>query len=115
MENDVAVEWVADLGAMTCRNIKTGMVFIYVKYGQALFGRWHDMPEELFKKIFASQEGVDFAIKAEEEAGDVFFAAYYGDKNGSVRNKALQDIEYDREHARCCFMLAKKDLFKRRK
>ena len=42
-------EWIADLGAMVCRNINNGIVVCFEKSGKALLGKIKDMPMEVMQ------------------------------------------------------------------
>jgi hypothetical protein len=44
-------EWIADLGAMTCRNINTGMVVEFQKSGITYVGEIKDMPVEIMRPM----------------------------------------------------------------
>ena len=50
-------EWIADLGALTCRNINTQMVVEFEKYGRTFRGKMRDMPIELMSQWAALENG----------------------------------------------------------
>ena len=82
-------EWLADLGAMTCRNINNGIIVVFEKNGKVLNGKIKDMPVELMRQWAELQNGHKLIRKAVAEAEEVFLRAYYEneiEKTGSLDN-----------------------------
>ena len=70
-------EWIADLGAMLCRNINNGIVICFEWQGKAITGKIKDMPIELFEQWAIVRKGHKFMQKAVMEAEEVFLRAFY--------------------------------------
>ena len=71
-------EWIADLGAMTCRNYVNSIVVVFEKKGKILTGKIKDMPFELVEKWAALPHGEKNIQNAVMEAEEVFLRAYFG-------------------------------------
>ena len=69
-------EWIADLGAMYCRNINTGIIVSFEKSGNTLIGKVKDMPIELLRHWAMLVNGHKLMQKAVMEAEEVFLRAY---------------------------------------
>ena len=69
-------EWVADLGAMTCRNYNTNIVVCFERQGNSLIGKIQDMPMDLFAKWAGGPHGERRIQTAVMEAEEVFLRAY---------------------------------------
>jgi bifunctional pyridoxal-dependent enzyme with beta-cystathionase and maltose regulon repressor activities len=67
--------WIADLGAMTCRNIFTNMVVEFEKSGTGYVGKVKDMPLEIFDRWAKLEHGEKLMKKAVAEAEEVFLRA----------------------------------------
>ena len=80
-------EWIADLRAMTCRNIINNIV---VEFGKDLNGKIKDIPMSLFTKWSADPHGERNIQKAVMEAEEVFLRAYY--ENDIKKNGIKKDM-----------------------
>jgi hypothetical protein len=65
-------KWIADLGAMTCRNIESRVVVGFQKRGKTIEGKLQDMPVDLLEKWAALECGEKHIRQAVEEAEEVF-------------------------------------------
>jgi hypothetical protein len=65
-------KWIADLGAMTCRNIENRVVVAFRRKGEAVEGQIKDMPFELLEKLAELPDGPDRIRQTVEEAEEVF-------------------------------------------
>ena len=78
-------EWIADVGAMMCRNVSNKIIVGFEKRGKTLNGKIKDIPMELFAR-WAGEPGGEMKIqKAVMEAEEVFLRAYFEsdiEKNG---------------------------------
>jgi hypothetical protein len=71
-------KWIADLGAMTCRNIESRVVVGFHKRGNTFEGKLRDMPTGLLEKWAALVEcGEKHIRQAVEEAEVVFLRAWF--------------------------------------
>jgi hypothetical protein len=59
-------KWIADLGAMTCRNIENRMVVAFKQKGNIFEGKLQDMPFELLGTWAALPDGERNIRQAEE-------------------------------------------------
>ena len=78
-------EWIADLGAMLCRNISNNIVVAFEKSGRILNGRIKDIPMEVFAKWAGEPDGEKHIQKVVMDAEEVFLRAYFEndiEKNG---------------------------------
>jgi len=73
-------EWIADLGAMTCRNINTKMVVEFENKGKYFSGKIKDMPIELFSQWAKLKHGERLIQKAVMEAEEVYTRAFFESK-----------------------------------
>ena len=80
-------EWIADLGAMTCRNITNKIVVCFEKNGDKISGKVKDVPMDLFAKWAAEPHGERNIQQAVMEAEEVFLSAYF-------------ENEMEKDHAR---------------
>jgi hypothetical protein len=69
-------KWIADLGAMKCRNIFNNIVVVFEKKGKALIGKIEYIPMELFARWAEKPDGEKYVEKAVTEAEEVFTRAY---------------------------------------
>ena len=87
METITNGEWIADLRAMTCRNITNNIV---LEFGNELNGKIKDIPMCLFKKWSSEPQGERHIQKALMEAEEVFIRAYY---EGDIeKNRIKKDM-----------------------
>ena len=80
-------EWIADLGAMICRNINNGIIVCFEKDGKHLTGKIKDLPFELMEQWAQVRDGHKIMRKAVMEAEEVFLRAYFEsavEKNDAV-------------------------------
>jgi hypothetical protein len=70
-------KWIADLGAMTCRNIESRVVVGFHKRGNTFEGKLQDMPTDLLEKWAALEHGEKHIRQAVEEAEGVFLRAWF--------------------------------------
>jgi hypothetical protein len=70
-------KWIADLGAMKCRNIENGIEVSFTQKGKIFEGKLQDMPVELLKKWAALPDGELNIRLAVEEAEEVFLRAWF--------------------------------------
>jgi hypothetical protein len=70
-------KWIADLGAMTCRNIENGLVVSFIKKDKILEGKLQDMPFELLGTWAVLPDGERKIRRAVEEAEEVFLRAWF--------------------------------------
>jgi hypothetical protein len=68
---------IADLGAMTCRNIENGIVVSFIQKGNIFEGKLQDMPFELLGTWAALPDGERKIRRAVEEAEEVFLRAWF--------------------------------------
>jgi hypothetical protein len=83
MENPVIIgqgPWIADLAAMTCRNIENKMVVKFIETGKSLTPEIDDIPLSLLSTIARKKHDVSYLQKQVEEAEDVFLRAYFKTK-----------------------------------
>jgi hypothetical protein len=83
-------EWIADLGAMRCRNITTNLVVVFEKSGKTLCGKIKDMPMGLFSKWAAEPDGEMKIQNAVMEAEEVFLRVYF--ESEIERNGIRKDL-----------------------
>ena len=65
-------EWIADLGAMVCRNSNNGIVVCFEKSGKAYLGKIKDMPMEVMQHWAMLKNGDRLIQKSVMEAEKVF-------------------------------------------
>jgi hypothetical protein len=70
-------EWIADLGAMLCRNINTKMVVEFEECGRTYRGKIRDMPIKLMSKWAKQKHGEKLVFKAITEAEEVFLRTLF--------------------------------------
>jgi hypothetical protein len=70
-------EWIADLGARTCRNISNNIVVVFEKSGKILNGKIEDIPMALLSKWAALPNGENKIKNVIMEAEEVFLRAFY--------------------------------------
>jgi hypothetical protein len=70
-------EWIADLGAMTCRNYTWNITVSFEKQGEAIIGKISVAPENLIKKWTSIGNGDKILQKIVKEAEEIFSMAYY--------------------------------------
>jgi hypothetical protein len=70
-------KWIADLGAMTCRNIENGIVVSFIQKNKIFEGKLQDMPFELLEKWAALPDGEKRIRQAVEEAEEVFLRVWF--------------------------------------
>jgi len=70
-------EWIADLGAMLCRNINNGIIVCFEMTGKSLSGKIKDMPVELMEQWAKIPNGHELVRKTVMEAEDLFLKAYF--------------------------------------
>jgi hypothetical protein len=70
-------KWIADLGAMTCRNVENRLVVCFQKRGKAFEGTLQDVPVELLGLWAALPDGERRIRQAVEEAEEVFLRAWF--------------------------------------
>ena len=70
-------EWIADVGAMMCRNVSNKIIVGFERSGKTLTGKIKDMPMELMAKWAGEPEGEMKIQKAVMEAEEVFLRAYF--------------------------------------
>jgi hypothetical protein len=70
-------KWIADLKAMTCRNIENGVVVVFEKNGGALQGKIKDIDVVLINKWAGEPHGERRIRVMVEEAEEVFLRAYF--------------------------------------
>jgi len=75
MERVMQGDWIADLGALVCRNVKNGIIVNFEMTGRSIAGKIKDMPMELVEKWAEMPKGYELVIKAVEEAEEVFLRA----------------------------------------
>jgi precorrin-6B methylase 2 len=68
-------EWIADLGAMTCKNINTQMIVEFEKSGKTYIGKIRDIPIEIMSKWAELKHGEKLVINAIREAEEVYLRA----------------------------------------
>lgn len=81
-------EWIADLGAMVCRNINNGVVVCFEKSGKTLAGKIKDMPMTIFEQWAMLKNGHKIVQRTVMEAEEVFLKAFIEsdiEKNGKVK------------------------------
>jgi hypothetical protein len=69
-------KWIADLGAMTCRNIEKRMAVCFQRKGKGFEATLQDMPLELLERWAALPDGERHIRQAVEEAEEVFLRAW---------------------------------------
>ena len=82
-------EWIADLGAMKCRNYHNGIVVTFEKSGKFYQGKIEHIPIELMTKWANRTDGARKIQNAVMEAEEVFMRAFFEsdiEKNG-IRNE----------------------------
>ena len=87
-------EWIADLGALLCRNINNGIVVSFEKQGIGYSGKIQNMPIELMEQWAAIPTGHELIQKAVMDTEEVFMRAYFEsdiEKNG-IRDNLLGRI-----------------------
>jgi predicted alpha/beta hydrolase len=67
--------WIADLEAMTCRNILTSMVVEFEKSGSSYVGKVKDMPIGIMEQWAKLRHGERLMKNAVAEAEEVFLRA----------------------------------------
>ena len=70
-------EWIADLGAMLCRNINNNIVISFEKAGIGVTGKIKDIPMDLFAKWAVEPHGERKIQQVVMEAEDFFWRAYF--------------------------------------
>jgi hypothetical protein len=76
-------KWIADLGAMMCRNIENRIVAGFERKGKTLEGTLRDKPVELLESWAALADGERKIQRAVEQAEEVFMGMA-GDANGNM-------------------------------
>jgi hypothetical protein len=69
-------EWMADLKAMTCRNMTWNITVSFEKQGEAFIGTISDMPDNLSRRWMSAKSGNLVREKLIKEAQEVFLMAY---------------------------------------
>jgi hypothetical protein len=69
-------KWIADLEAMTCRNIENRIVVTFTRKGKTFEGKLQDMPAELLERWAVLPGGEKYIRQAVEEAEEVFLRAW---------------------------------------
>jgi hypothetical protein len=77
MVNIANGNWIADLGAMTCRNIENGAVVAFKRKGKIIEGEIKDMPIEIIERWAALPNGEERIRRMVEEAEEVFLRAWF--------------------------------------
>jgi hypothetical protein len=80
-------KWIADLGAMTCRNVENRVIVGFRKKGKTFEGKLQDMPVDLLEKWAALPDGERHIRQAVEEAEGSFYG--HGLKAGLKRNRLI--------------------------
>jgi hypothetical protein len=70
-------KWIADLGAMTCRNIENRIAVSFKQKGKRIEGKLQDMPVELLEKWAALPDGDRRIRQVVEDAEAVFLRAWF--------------------------------------
>ena len=73
-------EWIADVGAMMCRNVSNKIIVGFEKSGETITGKIKDIPMELFARWAGESEGEKKIQKAVMEAEEVFLRTYFESK-----------------------------------
>jgi hypothetical protein len=85
-------EWIADLGAMVCRNISNKIDVEFEGEGKNVTGKIKDMPMDLFTKWAEKPDGERLIQKAVLEAEEVFLTAFFEsqlDKQGTYPKMSI--------------------------
>ena len=69
-------EWIADLGAMLCRNINNGITVCFERHKKTFLGKIRYMPVELMEQRAMLANGEKLIQNAVMEAEEVFLRAY---------------------------------------
>jgi hypothetical protein len=82
-------KWIADLGAMACRDIENRIVVTFTRNGKAFEGKLQDIPVKLLEEWAALPDGEKYIRQAVEEAEEVFLRAWFETQiekeNGATR------------------------------
>ena len=70
-------EWVADLKAMTCWNMKNGIIIHFKRKGHSLTGEIKHLPVELLQHHDDVPNNYEFIQKMRAEAEDIFLMYYF--------------------------------------
>jgi N-methylhydantoinase B/oxoprolinase/acetone carboxylase alpha subunit len=73
-------KWIADLGAMTCRNIENRIVVAFERNGKMVRGKIQDMSTGLLAQWAGEAQGERRIRHMVEEAEEVFLRAFYESK-----------------------------------
>ena len=90
MVTTASSDWIADLGAMTCRNCVNNIIVAFDRNWRTLTGKIKDMPIELMEKWAAVPDGEKYIQNAVMEAEEVFLRASFENdvmKAGAVKTK----------------------------
>jgi hypothetical protein len=79
--------WIADLGAMTCRNIENRVAVTFTQKANTFEGKIQDMPVEVLEDWAALTEGERLVRQAVEEAEEVFLRAWFENRITREENK----------------------------
>jgi hypothetical protein len=74
---NITSEWIADLEAMTCRNINTKIIISFEKQGESVSAKIDYIPLEMLRTWALTKEVRINMRKAIMEAEDVFLKAYH--------------------------------------
>ena len=87
-------EWIADLGAMLCRNINNGITVCFERHKKNFLGKIRDMPVELTEQWAMLSNGEKLIQKAVMEADGVFLRAYVesGIEGNGINNNGFETV-----------------------
>jgi hypothetical protein len=77
MINITQGEWIADLGAMKCRNYIKNIIVKFESNGNELVGKLDVVPEELLAQWADEYDGEKHVEKTLIDAEEVFLRAYF--------------------------------------
>ena len=86
-------EWIADLGALKCRNMVNGIVVVFKKKGKFYQGKIQHIPDELMVTWAQEKNGATKTQEAVLEAEEVFMHVYFEsdiEKHG-IRGEWMKD------------------------
>jgi ferritin-like metal-binding protein YciE len=90
-------KWIADLGAMTCRNIEKRITVAFERNGKTLRGKIQDMPAGLLAQWAGEEAQGERRIRhMVEEAEEVFLRAWFERKIEQGKEQII-DLEQDEE------------------
>jgi hypothetical protein len=89
-------KWIADLGAMTCRNIENRIIVMFERNGKTVRGKIQDIPADVLAQWAGKAQGERCIRHMVEESEEVFLRAWFESKF-EWGNEQNIDLEQDKE------------------